>query len=48
MHLGQEQRTKIEFTQIGVPSADVKAKSGGWKEHYWSRLKAELESTGLR
>lgn len=36
--------TRLDFVQIGVPAADVKAKSAGWKEHYWSRLKAMLES----
>jgi uncharacterized protein YndB with AHSA1/START domain len=36
-------RTKLTFTQVGVPAGDVKAKTEGWKFHYWSRLKAYLE-----
>jgi activator of HSP90 ATPase len=35
--------TKLSFTQIGVPAGDVKAKTKGWKFHYWDRLKAHLE-----
>jgi uncharacterized protein YndB with AHSA1/START domain len=36
-------RTKLTFTQTGVPAGDVKAKAEGWKIHYWSRLKAHLK-----
>lgn len=36
-------RTRLDFVQIGVPAGDVKAKSAGWKEHYWTRLKSMLE-----
>jgi uncharacterized protein YndB with AHSA1/START domain len=33
-------KTKLAFTQVGVPANDYKAKSGGWKTHYWTPLKA--------
>src|SRR5271155_2547506 len=33
--IGQRQ-TKLEFSQIGVPTKDVKAKSSGWGTHYWA------------
>ena len=39
-------RTRLDFVQIGVPAGDVKAKSNGWREHYWTPLKAALESAG--
>jgi uncharacterized protein YndB with AHSA1/START domain len=35
--------TRLSFTQAGVPAADVKAKSEGWRTHYWKPLKAYLE-----
>jgi len=36
-------RTKLSFTHAGVPANDFKAKSAGWKSHYWKPLKAFLE-----
>ena len=36
-------RTQLCFSQIGVPVSDYKEKSGGWKTHYWERLKKYLE-----
>ena len=36
-------RTKLSFAQFGVPASDVKAKSEGWRTHYWTPLKAYLE-----
>jgi activator of HSP90 ATPase len=36
-------KTKLSFTQLGVPAGDFKAKSQGWKSHYWQPLKAFLE-----
>ena len=36
-------RTKLSFSQIGVPANDYKEKSGGWKSHYWQPLKRFLE-----
>jgi len=33
-------KTKLEFTQIGVPTGDYKEKLSGWKTHYWKPLKA--------
>jgi uncharacterized protein YndB with AHSA1/START domain len=35
--------TKLTFTQVGVPASDVRAKSDGWRSHYWKPLKAYLE-----
>ena len=37
-------KTRITFTQIGVPASDFKAKSSGWKMHYWEPLKQMLEN----
>jgi len=37
-HSGSD-KTLLEFSQIGVPADDFKAKSQGWKEHYWEPLK---------
>ena len=37
-------KTKLTFTQVGVPAGDYTAKSKGWKSHYWEPLKAALES----
>ncbi len=36
-------KTRLTFTQIGVPASDYKAKNAGWRSHYWQRLKAYLE-----
>jgi len=36
-------KTKLRFSQVGVPADDYKEKSGGWKTHYWERLKRFLE-----
>jgi hypothetical protein len=33
-------KTKLSFTQVGVPANDYEDKSAGWKTHYWTRLKA--------
>jgi len=33
-------KTKLTFTQVGVPADDYRAKSSGWKQHYWVPLKA--------
>jgi uncharacterized protein YndB with AHSA1/START domain len=33
-------KTKLTFAQVGVPANDYKAKSGGWKTHYWTPLRA--------
>lgn len=35
-------RTKLRFTQLGVPARDFKAKSEGWRSHYWEPLKRYL------
>ena len=31
-------KTKLQFTQVGVPSGDYRAKFSGWKHHYWKPL----------
>jgi len=36
-------KTKLRFSQVGVPAADFKAKSGGWRTHYWEPLKRQLK-----
>jgi uncharacterized protein YndB with AHSA1/START domain len=36
-------RTRLTFTQLGVPAGDFKGKSEGWRERYWKPLKAHLE-----
>ena len=36
-------RTRLSFTQIGVPASDLKDKTQGWNDHYWRPLKAKLE-----
>ena len=36
-------KTRLTFTHLGVPAGDFKAKSQGWKTHYWEPLKAFLE-----
>jgi uncharacterized protein YndB with AHSA1/START domain len=35
-------RTNLRFTQLGVPARDFKAKSNGWRSHYWEPLKRHL------
>jgi len=35
--------TRLTFTQTGVPGSFHKDISQGWKEFYWSRMKAMLE-----
>ena len=34
--------TKLVFTQTGVPAKNARSINGGWKTHYWDRLKAAL------
>jgi activator of HSP90 ATPase len=36
-------RTRLAFTQAGVPASDFKAKNEGWRTHYWEPLKRFLE-----
>jgi activator of HSP90 ATPase len=36
-------RTRLAFTQVGVPAFDRRAKSGGWRSRYWKPLRAYLE-----
>ncbi len=35
-------KTKLRFTHLGVPARDFKAKSSGWRTHYWEPLKKYL------
>src|SRR5208337_866487 len=36
-------KTKLSFTQVGVPAGDYAAKNDGWRTHYWQPLKRYLE-----
>ena len=38
-------RTKLMFLQTGVPEDKYKDISDGWKEHYWEKMKADIESS---
>lgn len=35
-------KTKLEFTQVGVPADDYKDKTQGWKNCYWTPLNEYL------
>ncbi|MCI4345826.1 MAG: SRPBCC domain-containing protein [Thermoplasmata archaeon] len=35
--------TRLVFTQYGIPSSDFAGIQSGWREHYWTPLKAYLE-----
>ena len=35
-------KTKLRFVHLGVPARDEKAKSEGWRTHYWEPLKRYL------
>ncbi len=35
-------KTKLSFSHLGVPAADFKAKSDGWRTHYWKPLQRYL------
>jgi uncharacterized protein YndB with AHSA1/START domain len=35
-------KTKLSFTQVGVPAWDFKEKNSGWHTHYWEPLKRYL------
>jgi len=36
-------KTRLSFTQTGVPAGDYARKNAGWRTHYWEPLKAYLE-----
>ena len=36
-------KTKLSFTQAGVPANDYARKNAGWRTHYWEPLKRFLE-----
>jgi uncharacterized protein YndB with AHSA1/START domain len=35
-------KTKLRFTHLGVPAGDFRAKSEGWRTHYWKPLTSYL------
>jgi uncharacterized protein YndB with AHSA1/START domain len=35
-------KTKLHFTQVGVPARDAASKTKGWSFHYWEPLKRYL------
>lgn len=35
--------TLLVFTQKGVPESNYKEINGGWKEHYWTKMKRYLK-----
>ena len=35
-------KTRLRFTHLGVPTRDFKAKSAGWRTHYWEPLQRYL------
>ncbi len=37
-------RTRLSFTQVGVPASDFRDISKGWRTYYWSPLKAFLKA----
>lgn len=37
-------KTKLAFSQVGVPAASVRHLGPGWRTHYWKPLKAYLET----
>ncbi len=42
---GGRGKTRLRFTQFGVPERDFEAKSEGWRSHYWEPLKRYLAAT---
>ena len=36
-------KTRLRFTQVGVPSGDYARKDSGWRTHCWQPLKRYLE-----
>ena len=41
-------KTKLSFSQIGVPTSKVKGITAGWKSSYWTPLKAHLKTERAR
>ncbi len=37
-------KSKLTFTQTGVPRASLKDITAGWKSHYWDAIKAHLKA----
>lgn len=37
-------KTKLTFSQTGVPEHKVKALTNGWKQYYWKPMKEYLEN----
>lgn len=40
-----ETKTKLSFTQAGIPEHKADALRSGWKEFYWQPMKAYLKKT---
>ena len=38
-------KTKLTFTQHGIPDEHVKSISSGWREYYWEPMKAMLKES---
>jgi uncharacterized protein YndB with AHSA1/START domain len=36
-------RTRLSFTQVGVPASDFREKTAGWRKAYWKPLRDYLE-----
>ncbi len=36
-------KTRLSFSQAGVPAGDYRLKNKGWQTHYWQPLKRYLE-----
>jgi uncharacterized protein YndB with AHSA1/START domain len=37
-------KTRLDFSQVGVPANDYAEKNRGWRTHYWQPLKRYLEN----
>jgi activator of HSP90 ATPase len=40
--------TRLVFTQTGIPAKHVRDINGGWKSHYWDRLKKAFNKSPKR
>ena len=36
-------KTRLDFSNVGVPAYDYTAKNRGWRTHFWQPLKRYLE-----
>ncbi len=37
-------KTRLRFSQVGVPASDYRDKNKGWRTHYWEPLKRFLDA----